>query len=447
VINSTSASRVLAFLTAVAVVGCLSFAGVAAAKVTNAHQISKRKAAAKRGSKIGITTKPAGKLRPPSAHNRSSRPVGAGKKKPSSLRRRTEVPPVTTPSGIAPPTTTPSAEIPLVTAPAGEPIVAPSSTITSPPPSTVPIATPSASEGTEAPEETSSTEPAEDPILGGTPSCPLGPTSTAEPIPMTMPGCRVVASDTSALKSPTSSWGALQCMNSSEYSWGTTGGDPHEAANGVIQGNEDFRQMTTFDGDEFWGERCELGEDDWRHSPSAYYREGDHYVTYISEKLPSNFPLNAKTWQTVMQMKQAEPSNVGGGAPIIEMEARENRWVISDNWVELFSFPAKANTWTRFAWDVYYSKDPGKGWIQVSADLNGDGDFDDPGERSKVVHVATLKTEINEPGGTGEGLIAPGEAVPSHLRAGIYHNPEIPCPASTGGCSVQVDNVQVMAAP
>ncbi len=146
-----------------------------------------------------------------------------------------------------------------------------------------------------------------------------------------------------------------------------------------------------------------------------------------------------------MQMKQAEPSNVGGGAPIIEMEARENRWVISDNWVELFSFPAKLNQWTRFAWDVYYSKEASKGFIQVSADLNNNGSFEDPGERSPLVHVATLKTEIYEPGGTGQNLIAPGAGVPSHLRAGIYHNPEIPCPTSTGGCSVDVDNVQVMA--
>jgi hypothetical protein len=262
-----------------------------------------------------------------------------------------------------------------------------------------------------------------------------------------MPGCRTISSDTSAVQNPFAQWGALQCVNQSRYSWGTTGGDTHATASGAAQGNEDFRQMTTYDGDEFWGERCELGEDDWRTSPSAYYREGDHYVTYISEKLPSNFPLSTKTWQTVMQMKQAEPSNVGGGAPIIEMEARENRWVISDNWVELFSFPAKANQWTRFAWNVYYSKEASKGFIQVSADLNDDGDFEDPGERSPLVHVATLKTEIYEPGGTGQGLIAPGAGVPDHLRAGIYHNPEISCPVSTGGCSVQVDNVQVMAAP
>ena len=76
------------------------------------------------------------------------------------------------------------------------------------------------------------------------------------------------------------------------------------------------------------------------------------------------------------------------------MEARGNRWVASALWHEIFSFPARSNTWTRFAWDVYYSKDPSKGWIQISADLNGDGDFNDPGERSPVIHTATMATEI-----------------------------------------------------
>jgi hypothetical protein len=329
------------------------------------------------------------------------------------------------------PVTTPTDPITMPTAPAP----APTETTPVPEPPTTPIeTTPVPTETTPPPTETT---PAS--------ACPIGATTTSGPIPMTMPGCRTVASDTSAESNETSFWGALQCASSSRYSWGTSGGDTHLTASDTEQGNSAYRQMTAIDGDEFWGERCELGEDDWRTGPTAYYREGDHYVTYISERLPSNFPLNTKTWQTVMQMKQAEPSNVGGGAPIIEMEARENKWVISDNWVELFSFPAKANQWTRFAWNVYYSKEASKGTLQVSADLNGDGDFEDPGERSPTFHVATLKTEIYEPGGTGEGLIPPGAGVPSHLRAGIYHNPEIPCPTSTGGCSVQVDNVQVMA--
>ena len=46
------------------------------------------------------------------------------------------------------------------------------------------------------------------------------------------------------------------------------------------------------------------------------------------------------------------------------------------------------------------------------------------------------------PGGEPDGL-KPGQPIPSHLRAGIYHDPLIPCPSPTG-CSVDIDNVQVI---
>jgi hypothetical protein len=274
------------------------------------------------------------------------------------------------------------------------------------------------------------------PTVGG---CEL--TNSAEQqVGMTLPGCNVIYNDTGAETSPTGLWGRLQCVTGSRYNWSAEGGDGHLTATGAAQANSAFRQMTVQDGDDFWGERCELGEDDWRTGPTAVYHEGDHYVTYISELLPSNFPLSTKSWQTVMQMKQTQPGNGGGEAPQIEMEAREGKWVIGDDWTELWTFPAAQNIWTRFAWNVYYSRSPSQGWMQVSADLNGDGDFDDPGERSPVFHAATLKTEmagaINDP---GQAVV--GAAMTSHLRAGIYHDPSIPCP---GGCSVQVDNVQIV---
>jgi hypothetical protein len=273
--------------------------------------------------------------------------------------------------------------------------------------------------------------------------CPLHPYSTTAPIAMKEPACLLIASDTGANPDPEGFWGALQCVDPARYAHVDAGGDLHETATGRPQGNDAYRRLTVEDGDNFYGERCELGEDDWRHGPTAFYGQGSHLLTYISERLPDNFPLYANTWQTVMQMKQAQPSDHGGGAPIIEMEAREGRWWIGDDWHALWSFKAERNRWSRFAWDVYYSNLPHKGSIQVSADLNGDGDFEDPGERSPVFHVRTLKTEIDGPNGEGDG-IAPGEPIPSHLRAGIYHNPAIPC-RPPGGCSVQVDNVQILA--
>jgi Polysaccharide lyase len=321
-----------------------------------------------------------------------------------------------------------------------------------PAPTPTPVPTP-APEPTPTPEPTPAPTPTPEPTPTPTPTpeptpeptptpapCPLTPTGPSTPLAMTAPVCGQVAGDTGASSSPIPFWGSIQCANESRYSYGTSGGDTDPTASGAAQGNESFRRLTVLDGDEFYGERCELGLNS-TSGPTAFYHEGEQRVTYYSERLPSNFPLSTNHWQTVMQMKQAQPSHDDGSGVAIEMEARGNRWVASALWHEIFSFPASSNTWTRFAWDVYYSKDPAKGWIQISADLNGDGDFNDPGERSPVIHTATMATEI---AGYPGDKIAPGTGIPSHLRLGIYHDPTIACPAPYG-CSVDVDNVQVVS--
>ena len=273
------------------------------------------------------------------------------------------------------------------------------------------------------------------------PPCPLSASVPGAPVGMTLPGCKPIASDTASESSPLPFWGSIQCQSTSRYSYMESGGDLQPTATGEAQGNGAARRLTVLDGDNFFGERCELGEN-YRGGPTAFYHEGQHRVTYFSERLPSNFPLATNQWQTVMQMKQAQSSHDSGGGVALEMEARDNEWVISNDWHTIYSFPARAGVWTRFAFDVYYSQDPSKGWIQVSADLNGDGDFNDPGERSPVIHAATLATEAAGSFNASDGLAA-GAPIPSHLRMGIYHDPSIPCPAPSG-CSVEVDNVQVV---
>jgi hypothetical protein len=257
----------------------------------------------------------------------------------------------------------------------------------------------------------------------------------------------LIASDTGADPNPDHFWGRDYCANSQRLQQITTGGDPHLTATGAPQGNSAFRRTTVFDGDNAFGERCELGWDNV-NGPTAFYRPNKHRITELSIRLPSNFPLNVFTWQSVMQMKQAGPANNSGGAPILELDAWGGRWRLrqaldrttSTDLRELWSAPAQLNFWTRFLFNIRYSANPRKGFIRVGVDLNGDGDFADPGERSRRFHTYTLKVET--PGGGDDG-INPGQAIPSHLRAGIYHNSSIPCPSGTG-CSVDIDNVQVL---
>ncbi len=260
---------------------------------------------------------------------------------------------------------------------------------------------------------------------------------------------KVIASDTAAVANPVPFWGQIECKNASRHELIEQGGDPHPTTTGAPQGNDAFRRVRVLDGDDFYGERCELGDNN-RKGPTAFYREGRRRVTSISLRLPSpGFPLNAFTWQTVMQMKQAAPSANSGGSPMIELGAFDGRWRLSKSTStgftidsrKLWTARATPGVWTRFAFDIRYSRKSRKGFIRLKADLNGDFDYLDPKERSRRIRTHTLKTEIR--GGAKDGIRA-GRSIPDHLRTGIYHDPAVPCPPPAG-CFIDIDNVQVVA--
>ena len=260
---------------------------------------------------------------------------------------------------------------------------------------------------------------------------------------LTAPGCDVVFSDSGANTRPASVWGSVDCARSSRVHERRHGGDRHARR----RTGSSYRRITVLDGDDFWGERCELGRNGDHHAPNVLYHAGQHRITFMSIRLPSSFPLGVNTWQVVMQMKQTQPAANGDGTPVLSLDAFNGRWRLeqstsagrSYNTRELWSAPAHKGTWTRFAFDVHYSRHRDRGSIKVYVDLNRDGDATDHGEQSRRFHTYTLKRETS--GGTGDG-IPPGHSIPSHLRAGIYHNPAIRCPK--GGCAVDLDNVQVV---
>jgi Polysaccharide lyase len=270
-----------------------------------------------------------------------------------------------------------------------------------------------------------------------------------------LPGCPVVASDTGAVADASQTWGTIDCgkttaVDASRADQVSTGGDPLPRADGSPQNDGAYRRLTTFDGDDHWGERCELGRHDHRYGSGGgdgtfqLYNEGERRVTMVSLRFPDNFSLETPLWQTVLQMKQTAPSAGSGEGPQIEVQVREGKFWLGNAHTDLWQAAApQADVWTRLAFDVRYSQNPDVGFIKMYVDSNGDGDAADEGERSPTFHTATLKTE--PAGGSGGDGIAPGEPIPSALRTGVYHNPEIACPAPDG-CSVDVDNVQVLAA-
>ena len=208
-----------------------------------------------------------------------------------------------------------------------------------------------------------------------------------------------------------------------------------------------FRRLTVIDGDDADGERCELGRNDHTDGPTAVYRDGDRRTTTFAVRLPEDFPLDTDRFQVVMQMKQTQPAANGDGTPILSLEARDGRWILfqstsagpSADTRELWSAPAKTGVWTRFEMDGTYSADPEEGSIRIQADLDEDGELEtDSGE----IQGYTLKRET-EGGEEGDG-IEPGEAIPSHLRLGLYHDPKVLCPPPEG-CSVEIDDVEIAA--
>lgn len=226
-------------------------------------------------------------------------------------------------------------------------------------------------------------------------------------------------------------------------------------AGSLVGSSGPFRRLTLKDGDWIAGERCELGHNEWRYGRGEMtprggrngtfivYRSGMRAATFVSLRLVPGFPIQTRRWQTLLQMKQANPGDARADVPIIAMDVGSSQGkptfaVYSNERNPEFAgqtFPAKTGTWIRFVFDVYYSSDPENGWLQVSADLNGDGDLDDPGEVGEKIKAATLEVQDTS------GVLAAGAPIPSHLRLGIYHDEAIQCESV---CSIDIDNVQVI---
>jgi hypothetical protein len=275
-----------------------------------------------------------------------------------------------------------------------------------------------------------------------------------DPRRLRAPGCTLIATDTARTANPEPGWGSIDCASHRRQRRVRGGGDRHRTATGVRQGNRSYRRIKVLDGDNVSGERCELGNNEHRFGADGargtftLFSSGERRLTFASFRLPRRFPLQTDGFQTVLQMKQTQPAANGGGTPVVELQALRGRWRLaqsdssgpSSGARQIWSTPARKDRWTRFAFDVTYSNDPMLGSIQVYVDKNGDGDARDAGERSHTTQTYTLKTEI--PGTSLDGILA-GQAIPSHLRIGLYHDPRIRCPRPLG-CQVDVDNVQVV---
>jgi hypothetical protein len=277
------------------------------------------------------------------------------------------------------------------------------------------------------------------------------------PATMTATGC-TVKSDTGSSADPEALWGSIDCASNSRASVVASGGDPHPTATGAPQGDDAYRRLTVLDGDNVSGERCELGRNEWTQGSEGgegtfqLYREGERRITFVSFRLPENFPISTTLFQNVLQMKQTQPSDNGAGIPVLSLQVSNGEWKLNHadspaggTSETLWEASAGAGVWIRVALDVKYSQHDDEGRVKLYLDRNGDGDWLDAEERSPPFTTHTLKYELPDHHGAASETngLAPGDSIPSHLRVGLYHDPSIDCPAPRG-CSIEIDNVQVV---
>ncbi len=90
-------------------------------------------------------------------------------------------------------------------------------------------------------------------------------------------------------------------------------------------------------------------------------------VTFISIRVANDLDVNDSDWRTVYQNKQAQPYDNPAMGSIFEMQVRSGDWAVISDWSEpLWTAPAEAGEWTRFAFDVVYSPDPSVGRFKAT---------------------------------------------------------------------------------
>lgn len=198
-------------------------------------------------------------------------------------------------------------------------------------------------------------------------------------------------------------WASWSCQNSSRFA---------EVASPSIQGRKAYK-LTVQDGDDSWGERCELGQGNPDRNGFPLFRNGDDVWISYSVYLPDGYPINTRDWNVMFQIHQEGD----GGCPALAMHVEEGQWKLFNSssrryvfdTVEKWHAPAQLNRWTKFTIHLKNSPDDDKGFVELYSDLGGNG-MQQVMPRT-YMHTMTVRSD--------------GSAMINHARIGIYRNPRI----------------------
>jgi hypothetical protein len=178
------------------------------------------------------------------------------------------------------------------------------------------------------------------------------------------------------------------------------------------QGRRAYR-FEVRDGDDSFGERCELGEGNPTRRGFPLFHEGDERWISFQVYLPNDYPIHTSDWNVFMQLKQLGSL----GTPVVSMEARDGRFHLmnsdtnhdSSDTRTRWTGRAHHNRWVKFTLHVKFSPNADVGFLELFGDLR-----DGRGQRrlSRLIHTYTMK-------------VSHGHTVPSHARIGIYRDPRI----------------------
>jgi Polysaccharide lyase len=204
----------------------------------------------------------------------------------------------------------------------------------------------------------------------------------------------------------------------------------------AAQGSRSYR-IDVRDGDDAYGERCELGQANPHRDGFPLFHQGEErwigWQMYLPADMNTNPGRDPHNWTVIMQFKQLGSI----GTPAVSMDFQENRFILMNsdtnhessgcNW--WWEHPVVKGRWIKFLYHVKFSPNRNVGWLEFYADLDGNG----LRQELKRTPMWTMKVDGN------------GRTVDSHARIGLYRDPEISGAAHAffDGYSVGTDRASV----
>jgi hypothetical protein len=211
-------------------------------------------------------------------------------------------------------------------------------------------------------------------------------------------------------------WASWSCADASRV---------QQVSSPVAQGKKAY-ELTVHDGDNAYGERCELGNGNPGRPGFPLFHQGDERWISFQVYLPDSYPINTPDWNVFFQIHQEGD----GGCPPISLNVEDGQFKLYNSarstyvldTTEKWHAPAQRNRWAKFTMHILNSPDDNTGYVELYGDLDGQG----MKTLMPRTHMHTMTQRSD------------GSAMTNHARVGIYRNPAI-----QGTASIFVDGFTI----